>query len=241
MENHDPHFPKSNFAFDETVAPIFDSMAARSIPGYALAHQHITEYMSVADLTPFDAVWDFGCSTGAGLVAARKGAGQTPLRYIGVDPSQPMLDIVKERYPWVQTIQGELPRAEAFPWSDMQTFGSATACIFAYTLQFMPNPDDRRKMLQQAYAALQPGGMLFVFEKWKIDGIFEDIENQRYWKWRMDNGYTGHEIEHKTEALKGSMWPWRETDLTDALQAAGFTRINQLYRQFMFGGYVAVK
>ena len=243
------HIPKdpNKFVFDEEVAPIFDNMAARSLPLYGYAYEVIREVCRSMDFKPGDSVWDFGVSTGRGLIAAREGVNEPLVEYHGVDISQPMIDVASRKCPWALFTKRDFLEPGGFP-SELIT--SCKVAIWGWTLQFLEDPSLRIELLRQSYENLQPGGVLFLMEKWSHTGT--GVENSgplpgilqtAYLRWRRDNAYSAHEIMSKSGALKNSMWPWSRQDALNALEQAGFDpkRTFGLYQMFNFGGVAAFK
>jgi tRNA (cmo5U34)-methyltransferase len=231
------HYPKdpNKFAFDETVAILFDDMANRSIPGYESIHHQITNTVRRMEIPHYAQAWDFGCSLGRGLEAVRAGLKHSLVSLNGVDTSDAMLAKAKLRLPEARLLKHDLLQglpAEVKP-------GSVHVAIFGWVLQFIEDKERREALLRQAYTALAPGGVMFLMEKYDLGGDAEVIAQDSYIAWRQRNGYTLEEIEAKTAALGNSMWPWRLIDahswLTGASDKADITL---LFKQFNFAAFM---
>lgn len=242
------HIPKdpTKFVFDEEVAPIFDNMAARSLPLYDHAYSIITDVCGSMAFKPGESVWDFGASTGRGLQAARDGIKEPLVEFVGVDISQPMIDVASKKCPWALFQKHDFESENPFP----SEIANCKVMIWAWTLQFLQDPKLRIELLKQSYANLQPGGVLFLMEKWSHTGVnvtptaaLPSVFQTSYLRWRRDNAYTAHEIMSKSEALKNAMWPWSRQDGINALAEAGFetSKVFGLYQMFNFGGLAAFK
>lgn len=233
------HYPSNPdmFAFDADLAPRFDDMAQRSIPGYTHAHEEITRLIRLMDVPVFNSqVWDFGCSTGAGLQSIYRARPHTPASYYGCDVSRPMREMTRERCPWAHVeghdlLQGLPERLE---------MGKVSVAVYAWTLQFILDEEARRNLIKETYKALRPGGMMFVFEKWTPECLLENARDG-YIAWRVAQGYTQEEIEAKTKALRNVMRTWSESDLIDAFVSARVDNFAQVYKSWNFGGYVVHK
>lgn len=96
------------FAFDEQVAQVFDDMALRSIPAYLSGLELIQQILTTTLTKPLAKttsphlgtaprrIYDLGCSTG-NLLRQLADKSETPLELIGIDTSQPMLDICHKK------------------------------------------------------------------------------------------------------------------------------------------------
>lgn len=236
------HIPANpnRFSFDAEVAAIFDNMAARSLPGYQHVYDRITEIVKRMDIAPYSQVWDFGVSTGAGLMSVRRGAKSAFLDYNGADISQPMLDQTAKKCPWAVLHHHDFE--EGLPPAVEK--GNVAVAIFGWTLQFLESVELRHRLLRETYEALKPGGILFVLEKWAPRAQpMGSVLDEAYYDWRRDNGYTLAEIKAKSTALTNAMWPWSREALGEALLRAGFRAdaVTDLYRLYTFGGVAAIK
>lgn len=238
------HIPEGAFAFDEEVAAIFDQMADRSIPLYAEYHRLHTSLLvpRIKHSAGSFRILDIGASTGeffrALCTKLHVNAGQRPDGVIGVamDISRPMLRQIQQKCPWVLAVCHDA--AEPYP-ADMRATFDAVNC--AYVLQFI-SPTLRGEVLAQAYAALKPGGVLFLGQKEEIQDRAMGLEFEKeYHQWRVGNGYSVEEIYRKTEALRDSMWPESRNATVANLIRAGFVGIQETSRWLQFSSIMAHK
>jgi tRNA (cmo5U34)-methyltransferase len=229
------HFPAdpNRFVFDASVAAIFDNMALRSIPGYGGYFERVSEIVSRKRLPKYSQVWDMGVSTGAGLDAVKRATFHPFVEYFGIDISEPMLAKASERCPYatmqVHDLEKGLPDVE---------IGNVSVFLWSWTLQFLPSKELRRELLLKSAEALHPEGCIFIGEKFvNSDPVLQEVLEDGYYKFRLENGYTIAEIKAKSKALEGSMWPWTHEELLETAETAGL-RARPLYRHFNFGGYV---
>ena len=243
------HIPKDpdKFVFDEEVAPIFDNMSVRSLPGYDHCYALMTSIMRDMEFKPNDQVWDFGVSTGKGLISCRDGIDEPLVDYWGCDVSEPMLKIARAKCPWGRFQSWDFETTPAMPFTDIRQMKVA---IWGWTLQFLKNSQLRQLLLKKSYDLLEPGGVLFLMEKWSDTcGIDEAVTGfpatmqREYLKFRRGNGYTAQEIVAKSSALKHSMWPWSRAEAFQALYRSGFeqNKVFGLYQMYNFGGLIAFK
>lgn len=204
VPHHAAHFPTNpdKFEFDASVAAVFDSMALRSIPNYAEVHRLHAEMFSdrfVAGAV----VCDIGASTGAlfHAIQTQIGAstGRVGMTCYAIDTSQPMLDTLKDRYPDVRCLAGDIATLPDLPMP-----ADFMACL--YVLQFM-NGRQRSNALDWIKRNLSPNGVLVLAQKEVEPYRHAATFSRTYYNLRRRNGYTQEEIDRKTAALKNSMWP----------------------------------
>jgi tRNA (cmo5U34)-methyltransferase len=152
-----------------------------------------------------------------------------------IDPSHGMMDQLTKHVPWVTPYQCDVLALDesAYP-----VFG-ADAVNASYVLQFI-HPDYKRDALQTMYRMLKPGGLLFMAQK---DIVSQHslgfLLNESYDTFKTDNGYSREEIDAKTEALRGSMWPYTQAKLLKSLYEVGFRDIMPTTRWCCFSSLVA--
>lgn len=203
VPHHAAHFPANpeKFEFDSSVAAVFDSMALRSIPNYAEVHRLHAEMFSDRFVAG-SVVCDIGASTGAltNAIQTQIGAtvGRVGITVHAIDTSLSMLDIVKQRYPDVHTIHGDIA---VLP--DLPMPANFMACL--YVLQFMQGRQ-RSDALDWIKRNLAPDGVLILAQKELEPYRHASTFSRTYYNLRRRNGYTQEEIDKKTAALKNSMW-----------------------------------
>lgn len=231
------HFPAdpTKFEFDAEVTKVFDNMAVRSIPGYREVLAHLSRILADSKLPTGSQVWDIGCSTGTGLMAAMTALDDPLLEYYGIDISQDM----------VARAAADIPMADIFV-HDLRNglpggveHGNVGLIMCNWTLQFLDSRALRRALIRDMYAALAPGGLLVICEKFKLSDPKMELAAQRgYLWWRRNNGYSVEEIIAKTIALQGSMHPWSPEQLEASLPE---TNWEWMYRLYNFGGVIVRK
>lgn len=234
---HRPTDP-NRFTFDASVAAVFDDMAERSLPGYGNAYRAIGHLAGRMNLPRYTQVWDMGTSTGAGMLAIKEGVGLNPyLDFYGVDISEPMLDKAHSKCPFATVVKHDL--TTGMP--EQMVPGKVSVIVFGWVLQFIEGHEQRVRILTEAYNALMPGGFIAVMEKYDLPHpVMNAVMQDSYIDMRRANGYSLNEIEAKTKALKGSMWPNDPDFCTEVLTGLG-ANVHILYRELNFGGIVAFK
>lgn len=204
VPHHAAHFPTNpdKFEFDSSVAAVFDSMALRSIPNYAEVHRLHAEMFSdrfVAGAV----VCDIGSSTGALFHAIQHqigaSTGRVGMTCCAIDTSPAMMDTLKDRYPDVTPIVGDIATLPDLPMP-----ADFMACL--YVLQFMTGRQ-RSDALDWIKRNLAPNGVLILAQKELEPYRHASMFSRTYYNLRRRNGYTQAEIDKKSAALKNSMWP----------------------------------
>jgi len=225
LTRHLPHYPAdpSRFVFDASVTEVFDSMAMRSIPLYEEAHTMHVRMLRDWLQEPIVKVLDVGASRGRFIdhIVAQHGAGrlgpQTAtgggIEITALDISQPMCDVLQARYPQVDVRQQDLATPE-FLYGPIAQYD--IICAY-YVLQFL-HPAYQVSVLRRLMALLKTGGVLIIGQKSAHGGRLGNLGHDYYIEWRMANGYSRAEIEAKTHALAGSMWPMDESLVTLVLK-----------------------
>jgi ubiquinone/menaquinone biosynthesis C-methylase UbiE len=128
----------------------FDALAADYDAGRLGYSNDVYNTLVGYGLAPTDAILDIGCGTGlASGPLIENGYNVT-----GIDPSEPMLEVAKSRYPQARWLRGG---AEQLPFGD----GSFDATISAQALHH----SDQRAALEQIVRVLLPGGIAAIW--WK--------------------------------------------------------------------------
>ena len=223
------------FSFDENVARVFDDMICRSIPLYAdvqrlvpvLASQLPHETITVVDL---------GCSTGTSLIHLAQSLDSRPLRLVGIDNSQSMLDRCHEKIQalglehQVETFHGDIRDFD---------FGEASIVLMNYTLQFV-DVADRPGLLTRIRESLKPGGMLVVSEKvTHQNSAMDDALVELYFEFKRRNGYSDLEISRKRDALENVLVPLTVDQNQQMLRDAGFSQVEVILKWFNFATLLA--
>lgn len=234
MTDLDTTMPEGSWAFDASVAGVFDNMLARSIP------QHDVMRAAVADiacraLPEGGTVLDLGCSRGGAIAAIveRRPDG----RYTRLEISEPMLDAARERFSGLQNVtvaphdlRAGIPDGEP-----------VDVILAVLTLQFTPI-EYRHKILRSIHGRLKPGGTLILVEKVigataGLDSLMIDL----YYDMKRANGYSDEAIERKRLSLEGVLVPLTARWNVDAVHEAGFSEVDCFWRWMNFGGWVALR
>lgn len=228
-----------SFQFDARVAEVFNDMIARSVPGYS---QILSLLPTLTRQFYFAGCryYDLGCSTCAGLAAIAQGLGCEPVKLVGIDNSQAMLDQAK---PVADLISANSPHSLELICDDVTKvpLRNAAMVLMNFTLQFIAL-DQRDALIRQIYQALIPGGVLVLSEK--LVSPSQDIEKlmtRIHHQFKADQGYSKLEISQKREAIENVLIPEALLDHHERLLSAGFTTITPWIRNLQFVSILAVK
>ena len=232
------HFPADPhcFQFDASVAEIFEDMASRSIPNFHTAHlAHVSMAQHLLDL-PESRVLDLGASRGTFLRYAMAAGGKAS--YTAIDNSPAMCEHLRRDFPTVNVLHMS---ATDIAFDDFVLFHKFDVICCNYVLQFLPRGDQVR-VLTSLVKMLTPGGMLFLGHKEAVpeESPLGILANREYIKFRLRNGYSMAEIDAKTKALKGSMFPMKHS-LVRSILDASCSDVFETTRFMMFSTLAARK
>ena len=108
-------------------------------------------------------------------------------------------------------------------------------------MQFIPT-DQRQILVNKIFKNLKWGGAFFMVEKVRAsDARFQDILNQHYIDYKIQNGYSSEEIISKSRSLKSVLVPFSTKGNVDMLKRAGFLDIITVFKYGSFEGFLAIK
>ncbi|HGS7906833.1 TPA: methyltransferase domain-containing protein [Pseudomonas aeruginosa] len=230
------HMPANpaKFEFDAEVAAIFPDMACRSIPDFLRAHDLHAELCRELFEVGRNSVADLGASRGHFLGALSRRYGKEFHAY-ACDYSLPMVEHLRKDFPWADVELVDLTAPPFF--HDRRTYDVVN---LSYVLQFI-TPAMQRRVLAKVVEMVRPGGLLFIGSKYEVLGQVGEMLHRQYIEWRMERGYSREEIEAKTKALAGSMWPRTRNALLIDLKDFGMENISDTTYNMVFGNIVCRK
>ena len=225
------------FEFNERVAAVFDDMISRSVPGYRELVLR-TAQLAAHFYRPGSRLYDLGCSNGNfGLAFGAEMDGEK-FRMVAVDSSQPMLDLCCQRLadrPWgncVELVCGDICE---------QDLENASVVVITLTLQFLPLAA-RDALIERVWRALRPGGVLLLAEKVvHADPALDALQQEFYYRYKRERGYSELEISQKRTALENVLLPETIEDHKQRLSKAGFENIDIWFQCFNFMSLIAYR
>ena len=233
------HFPENpeRFGFDAEVSRIFPDMAGRSIPNFYDSHwEHAKMVRSFVEHKSEITVLDIGASRGALLTAMKREFADIweRVKYKAVDNSPDMCAYLLKDYPDVDVVCLDITSDKFL--NSVEQYDVVCA---NYVLQFIPQYMQDR-VLKKVFAKVKKGGVLIFGHKSRHYGPLGAAAHEQYIRWRMRNGYTREEIEAKTRALAGSMYP-QDHEVVMGSANAHFSYVQETFRYMMFSTFLAVK
>lgn len=251
MDTHNQgmrHMPANpdKFEFDDSVAEIFPTMARNAIPQYEQFHMAHARMLRNTMATGMK-ILDVGASRGEFVTALYRRYGADFMRGVQIDMTDNMPGMLERlradfgQKHNVRVIDADLRESK---WqAKVDTDYDVINCT--YVLQFLPQ-DRQWLVLHELLGRLRVGGYLIIGHKASktvtSDGSSElyDAAHEEYIYFREQNGYTRAEIEAKTRALKGSMFPMDHGELMHALQMT-CAEVQETSRWMMFNTLMARK
>ena len=231
------HFPAKpeKFEFDAEVAEVFPNMAERSIPNFHLAHRLHVGMAEGLLIEPGCRVLDVGASRGHFYEHILE-QGFHRVAYTAIDNSKPMCDMLQARHPSARVLHMDLTGDDFEEHSKEEQY-EVICCN--YVLQFLP-VNAQIVVLLSLVQMLTRGGLLLIGHKAQHRGYLGEMSHRAYHKFRRDNGYSQKEIDAKTKALQGSMFPMNHQFLMDTLSQC-CSEVAETTRYMMFSTLVARK
>jgi len=233
-----PLNPGTAFEFNQEVAEVFDDMVSRSVPFYDEIHRILLDIVDRA-CPQLEKVYDLGCSTGTTISILSRhvaGRGLNPA-FIGVDNSESMLVKCREKIA-ASGVPNCTLHCQNIEDTDIR---DADLVVMNYTLQFI-DPDKRPGVLGNIHRGLREGGVFVLSEKIKVDEAqVQALLTELYYDFKRRNGYSELEIAQKREALENVLRPITPEQQLAALRAAGFTKVDMIFRWYNFASYLAIR
>lgn len=225
------------FEFNETVVNVFDDMINRSVPLY---RETINRQVQLTEkfYQPGSMIFDFGCSNGNFGLALLELMGKKEFSMTAVDNSKQMIETYKKNLsnrPNGENIKLVCDKIQNI------TIKNASVVIVNLTLQFIP-VHERTNLIKTIYNGLLPSGILLITEKTihEHDSLTE-LQQEFYYKYKKENGYSNLEISQKRDALENVLIP--ETIESHRLRftESGFNKIDIWQKWFNFTSFICQK
>ncbi|MEJ2200466.1 MAG: carboxy-S-adenosyl-L-methionine synthase CmoA [Desulfuromonadaceae bacterium] len=225
------------FEFNDRVVEVFDDMLARSVPFYAECLRRQAQ-LAARYYQDGSRLYDLGCSNGNFGMLLRRQLEEREFSMVGVDLSRPMLDAYRGRLQAcgeerrIRLEQGDIRQV---------SLADASVVVVNLTLQFLPLAD-RDSLVHRICRALRPGGVLLLTEKvMHEDLLFTELEQEFYYRFKQENGYSQLEISQKREALENVLIPETLEAHQRRLRQAGFEAVEIWFKWFNFAALLARK
>jgi tRNA (cmo5U34)-methyltransferase len=226
-----------DFAFDGRTAGVFDDMLSRSVPFYDEI-QRMTGELAADFAVPGTNLYDLGCSTGTTLLALEPLV-EPSVRFVGVDNSPEMLEKAHEKLERLPSRR--VCDLVCTDLHELDHIENASVVILTLTLQFV-RPLHRERLIRTISEGTNQQGCLILVEKLtETDTLFNRLFIDYYYDMKRRNGYSDLEIAQKREALENVLIPYRLEENRALLLGAGYSKFQEFFRWYNFGGMIAVK
>jgi tRNA (cmo5U34)-methyltransferase len=225
----------SRFAFDESVAAVFDDMIRRSVPGYQSVLQMIGHFSDVYG-HPATRLYDLGASLGAATHIMSEAVTGRDCLIVAVDNSAPMVSRLKE------TLVDSTTDVEVACEDLLETpITNASVVVLNLAMQFI-DPAARENLVSRIYQGLRPGGVLLLTEKVSFEDPDMDAHmTELYYAYKKSQGYSDLEIAQKRTALENVLICDTKQTHIDRLESCGFKNIDVWFQVLNFISLAAVK
>lgn len=223
-----------SWRFDGSVPGEFDQHIIRSIPGYMEGHEYVVN-ATKSIISTGGVCYELGCSTGTLCKKLALSATTSRSKIIGIDQIQGMIDIARQRCAEFEHVSFEV--------GDIVdcNFKPASAIVSYYTIHFLP-ARIRQAVIRKIYDALLPNGIFIMFEKIKFPDPVKHREiTDAYYDFKRSMGFTEEEIRAKADSLEGILVPQTEESNLMLLNSAGFGKVNTVFTELCWQGYLAQK
>lgn len=225
------------FEFNESVVNVFDDMIHRSVPLYRETVKRQAQ-LAFRFFQPGTRIYDLGCSNGNFGMRLLNEMGRQPFEMIAVDNSAPMLKTYKSRldnHPAGENISLLYENIQEVP------LEKASVIVVNLTLQFLPK-EERDGLLRKIYNGLLPSGILLITEKVVHENReFSDLQQEFYYRFKKENGYSNLEISQKRDALENVLIPETAETHISRFRKTGFTKIDTWQKWFNFASFICQK
>lgn len=229
---------KGDWKFDDGVAGQFEDMMDHSIPCYRIVQEMFLDMAEwFIGKHPDNMIVDIGASPGITMESFVNK--YSWVKYHALDSSDAMIQkLIKKAEKYENKTFIDVSKYDA---NGPLEFGNSSASlIIASCIMMFVKPENRLNLYRDCYRVLRPGKAMFVFNKIKGDGIFEEKWIDLYHKFKF-NFYTKEEIEKKAESLDGVLVPCTIKQDMQNMELAGFSHIGIFFKWYNFCGYLAVK
>ena len=224
----------TSWKFNKNVSDQFDKHVRQSIPHY----DHIQKYIcSLCEWFVKDnsIIYDLGCSTGETAKNLSKKFKKKKFKYYGYDLSSTMIKIAKKKNNLknLSFKLGDINKINFKKKSDL--------FLSILTFPFL-NSNQRIDLYKKIYASLNYGGaMIFVDKIRSSKSVYEDMFNQVYFDFKIDNKLKHEQILNKSKSIRSAMQLFQIKEIISFLKKTGFEKNEVFFKWFNFVGIISVK
>lgn len=233
------YVPESGWRFDDEVTRVFSDMLSRSIPQYEVMRRAVFDVGCRFVAKGTDVV-DLGCSNGESLKPfVEKFAAYNT--YIGVEISEPMIEAARKNFKGYTEEGNGLVKIRKLDLRNDFPPCRPSLVLSVLTLQFVPI-NYRQNIIEEVHDRLLRGGAFIVVEKVLGAGaLIDEMMIDIYHQMKRESGYSGDEVNRKMLSLEGVLVPVTAEWNVQALENAGFQKVDSFWRWMNFCAWVAIK
>ena len=226
----------SDWKFNSNVSNNFDKHVRQSIPMYDEIQKYICS-LSEWFLKDGSNIYDLGCSTGETAKNLFKKFPNKKINYVGYDLSKEMIKIAKRK-----NIKNK--KKIKFKIADINKINyKKNTDLFLSVLTFpFLNSQKRLKLYTKIYKSLKHGGSLIFVDKIRSSSSnFEDMINQVYFDFKIENKLNHAQVLNKSKSIRSSMQLFEISEIDYFLKKSGFKKREIFFRWYNFIGLIAIK
>ena len=232
-----------SFAFNSSVAQVFDDMVSRSVPGYNKIQEFNVKFC-LQNIVPSSSIYDIGTATATTLITLAN-IFKTSInkqsdfpKLIGIDSSSDMIERSLDKInaydlnDYISLIESKIEEVDIF---------NASLVLSNFTIQFL-EPNVRYNVVKNIFRGLQPDGYFILSEKIKHnEPNLQNFQTESYYAFKKSNGYSEAEINRKREALENVLIPFTISENIEMLKSCGFKTVDIIFTDLVFCCLVAKK
>lgn len=218
----------------------YEQMIPIKIPGYYTLYNMIGNFLSSMLAGKLKSPHILIAGAGGGQEILTLGKKDATLQFTGIDPSQSMLQLAKQRIR-NNDIQNEvtLINGTVHELQDDERFNAAT-CILV--LHFIRNTSEKRDLIMQIQQRLKPGAPFFICAINGNPNSNSFSVQMKAWRNHMRQNHVPKEDWERFESSFGTdIHPITEKEMITLLQDCGFTIITRFFTSFLIDGFWAIK
>ena len=129
---------------------------------------------------------------------------------------------------------------ERYNSKQIQKYIDDTKYHLSYLSEAITN--NRQVLFNKIYKSLNWGGGFIFFEKVRApDARFQDMMNQIYQEYKIDNGINEKQVINKSLSLRNVLEPYSSEENKKYLKRAGFKDFMTIMKSHSFEGFLAIK
>ena len=226
----------TDWKFNKNVSNNFDKHVRQSIPMYDQIQKYICS-LSEWFLKDGSNIYDLGCSTGETAKNIFKKFPNKKISYIGYDISKEMIKIAIKK-------NSKNKKKAKFKIGDINKINyKKNTDLFLSVLTFpFLNSQNRLRLYKKIYNSLKYGGSLIFVDKIRSSNSnFEDIFNQIYYDFKIENKLNHSQVLNKSKSIRSSMQIFELSEIDNFLKKSGFKKREIFFRWYNFVGFIAIK